>query len=331
AASVGAQPRADAPFADDADHGRRGEDAQIEREATIADVRHVQEPREALAAAGVELREPDDARPHAPADVVRVVVPAEPSDSLAGQGPRADEAHLAPQHVDELRQLVEAGLTQPASRPGRHAVAHRAELVDAERLPVGTDAGLREQHRSAVVQPDQPGDQEQQRAREDEPRGCDCNVDRTLQRHRSSLSMFDHGSAAARRGAASRSRSRPDEADAAYSRHASRSMNEFSPAAPSSATRSAFRPSSPGCGRTSQRRLEAVAMPCSTAASAPSCPDSTASPTRRPRNAAAEAAAVLSVRVSAITVPFFVTCTALQPEMARKRRKNAELWQPAET
>ncbi len=66
-------------------------------------------------------------------------------------GPRADQAHVAAQHVDELRQLVELGGgagSAPARRDARvgadgdrragvrGAVAHGAELVDAERRAV---------------------------------------------------------------------------------------------------------------------------------------------------------------------------------------------------
>jgi hypothetical protein len=60
--------------------------------------------------------------------------------------PRADQAHLALQHVDQLRQLVERGSAQEAADPGHARVV--AQL--AGRLPLGPGAGI------AVEQLSQP-------------------------------------------------------------------------------------------------------------------------------------------------------------------------------
>src|SRR5690606_33758340 len=188
AAAIGAQPAANSPFADDADHRRRGNDSGVQRKPAVANIDHVEKPREALAGAGIELCEPDDPRPDAPANRVRIAVPSEPLDVLGRQRPRADQAHLAAQHVDELWKLVEARLPEPPADSRRRTVAHRAELVDPEGRAAGADADLGEQHGAAVVEANHPGDQAQQRARKDESCRCDGDVDRALQPHRFSLS-----------------------------------------------------------------------------------------------------------------------------------------------
>ena len=101
---------------------------------------------------------------------------AEEVDELGPLGPRADEAHVAPQHVEELRQLVEracgAGTRRcacagrcPRCRPGPMSVGsvrtlfgvasgcggcqrHRAELEHLEAAAVATDPQLPEQDRA---------------------------------------------------------------------------------------------------------------------------------------------------------------------------------------
>src|SRR3546814_11634386 len=71
-------------------------------------------------------------------------------DELRALGPRADEAHLAAQHVEELRQLVQPRLADERAeaghaaviggRPARHATAlrirtHATKLYPATSLP----------------------------------------------------------------------------------------------------------------------------------------------------------------------------------------------------
>src|SRR3546814_4689133 len=78
-------------------------------------------------------------------------------DELRALGPRADEAHLAAQHVEELRQLVQPRLADERAdaghavvvggRPARHAIAlgigaHATKLDQAETLPALADAHL---------------------------------------------------------------------------------------------------------------------------------------------------------------------------------------------
>src|SRR5690606_33910769 len=125
--------------------------------------------------------------------------------NLVGRvGARADPAHLAAQHVDHLRQFVQAGTPQEAPdlrharvvddleqrialeavkvrHFGLHhvgAVHHRAELVDGEGPPVLADALLLEEHRARRVELDQHGDDRQQdeeeRQRDDAQQDVTC-------------------------------------------------------------------------------------------------------------------------------------------------------------
>src|SRR3981081_2040023 len=91
---------------------------------------------------------------------------------VADEWPRPDQAHVAEQHVPQLRQLVERATPEKASDTGDAGVAgdleqpiarliavaqsvalmlrtvkHRPELDDSEVLTVTTDARLSEQHR----------------------------------------------------------------------------------------------------------------------------------------------------------------------------------------
>ena len=108
--------------------------------------------------------------------------------------PRADQAHAAAQHVEELRQLVERGAPQEAP-DGRDARVvprrlayrvvlqhgHRAELEDRELAAVESVAALPEQHRSRRRAPDEDddcgghGQGQQQRHR------CEDDIARALQ------------------------------------------------------------------------------------------------------------------------------------------------------
>src|SRR5262245_46518790 len=73
-----------------------------------------------LAAPAIDLGPAGDARLHPMARVVvldRLLV--EQGARLGGErmGPRTDDRHLAAQHVQELRQLVEAGAAQEGADP----------------------------------------------------------------------------------------------------------------------------------------------------------------------------------------------------------------------
>ncbi|MNN76345.1 hypothetical protein D3C81_1927200 [compost metagenome] len=74
---------------------------------------------------------------------------------------RAHHGHLAAQHVQELRQLVQAGAAQEGAHARHAGVAgrglghagvrvrhHRPELEDVERLAVHAEPSLPEQNRT---------------------------------------------------------------------------------------------------------------------------------------------------------------------------------------
>ncbi len=85
------------------------------------------------------------------------------------QRPRTDEAHVALEHVDQLRDLVDAQATEHAAEsretlrvgeqpsPPIAAVVHGAELEQREGLPVQARPRLSKQHRSAHRGPDPNG------------------------------------------------------------------------------------------------------------------------------------------------------------------------------
>ena len=99
-----------------------------------------------------------------------------------GVGARADDAHAALQHVDELGQFVQRVLAQEGADAGDPGIAllrladlfavfahaHGAELVDQDLLAVEPVAALLEYHRPGRIQLDGNGDEQQQRRDEGE-------------------------------------------------------------------------------------------------------------------------------------------------------------------
>src|SRR5262249_21943244 len=112
------------------------QDLQIEAETPALDVVEVVlDPLldRRVAAPAVDLRPAGDPGLHLVAEHVAGHAATEFLDEARALGPRADQAHLTAQHVDELRQFVEAG------PPQKYAQGGAARIVDAR--PHG--AGLR--------------------------------------------------------------------------------------------------------------------------------------------------------------------------------------------
>jgi hypothetical protein len=97
-------------------------------------------------------------------------------------GPRTDQAHVAAQHIPQLRQFVDPGGTQePADardpriagvRVGivvRSLRAHGAKFDDFERHVVFPDAPLAEENGTAILQPDGHRAADDKRRKHDEP------------------------------------------------------------------------------------------------------------------------------------------------------------------
>ncbi len=125
---------------------RQREDLQVQAERPVRDV--VVVPLDALgerglAAQAVHLRPARDAGLDAVAVAVADDVLAEQLDELGALGARADEAHVAAQHVEQLRQLVERGAAQEAPDGGAPVRA-----LDAAGRDV---AGEQEVERARVV------------------------------------------------------------------------------------------------------------------------------------------------------------------------------------
>src|SRR5438552_7841098 len=154
------------------EHRRDGleHDEQIVRDGPVLDVEEVEAnvvvERELAAASG--LPEAGDAGTNLEPIAVPVLVGG---DLLGERRPRPDQAHLALQDVQELRELVQAVAPEPPSDAGdpwiladleertrslvlplelgeeQLGAPHRgAELVDREGLPLTTDADLLEEH-----------------------------------------------------------------------------------------------------------------------------------------------------------------------------------------
>jgi hypothetical protein len=119
-----------------------------------------------------DLREADEPGPHAEDLVVLLAVMG---DEVGGLRPRADEAHVAAQHVQELRQLVELRAREEGAdareavvlvrgeRDARGRVVHLAELEHPQPPAVAADAVDLEERGAGGVEPDEQGDDQQQR------------------------------------------------------------------------------------------------------------------------------------------------------------------------
>src|SRR5690606_5797307 len=99
-----------------------------------------------------------DAGLNAPTAVVIRVIPAEPHDVGLRQRSWANDTHLARQHIDKLRPLINTRGTKDFSDARGLTVDHGPELDDVERLPVFSDAFLKEQNRTPFTESDGHGD-----------------------------------------------------------------------------------------------------------------------------------------------------------------------------
>jgi hypothetical protein len=120
------------------------------------------------------------------------LAPGVARDLHGDRGPRADDRHLAAQHVDEVRQLVEARPAQqaPDTRDARVALRdrqaaadvlgagdHRPQLEDVEGLAVAADAALAVDRRPRGLQADRQDRHQQQRRGEHERERRDDDVE----------------------------------------------------------------------------------------------------------------------------------------------------------
>ena len=119
------------------------------------------------------LRQARDAGPHPQAFAERGQPALDARGQLRALRPRTHQAHLAPQHVQHLRQLVEmepaqhaahrGGARIPPHRPDRpgaglRALDHGAELEHREHPAVAPEARLAVQHRAGALEPDRERD-----------------------------------------------------------------------------------------------------------------------------------------------------------------------------
>ena len=119
--------------------------------------------------------------------------------SACGRGPTSDSSPR--EHVEELRQLVEAGLADEAADAGDARIAlghelgrigvglvdvHRAELEDLDQLVVEAVALLAEQHRALAVELDRQRHQRHHRGEAEQRERGDGLVEQPLERRRPS-------------------------------------------------------------------------------------------------------------------------------------------------
>src|SRR5438128_828914 len=107
---------------------------------------------------------------------------------------RTNKGHVAPDHVEQLRQLVNAGSPQPAAYTCDTRVVapylldncsvfenvHRSELENVERPTVESVALLPEESRPARIEFDERGCDEHQRQQRQKCRRCEDNVKAAL-------------------------------------------------------------------------------------------------------------------------------------------------------
>jgi hypothetical protein len=111
-------------------------------------------------------------------------------------GTRADQRHVADQHIEQLRQFIEFGSAQkrasagdariPCKRQVRAAASwrrrHRTELVDLERSSCAANTSLPVENRPAVLAPDRDCDEREKRHEKGEPDRRSQHVDDALGR-----------------------------------------------------------------------------------------------------------------------------------------------------
>ena len=143
----------------------------------------------------VDLRPPGNARPHIEHMPLRVCILLNGPGVIGERGPWPDQAHVAPQNVDQLRQLVKAGrpkhfphfchavipcpgIDAGASMLGAHL--HRAELEHLKFFPVKAEALLPEQRRARGIEPHQKGDHGHRHGGKKKRRHGDSKIDHAL-------------------------------------------------------------------------------------------------------------------------------------------------------
>ena len=194
-----------APGEEDRGH-RREQDLQVQDQALAARIERIGRDASAIGGEIAARHLPQAGQAGAHRGIVR-----EPAAIAGNLGvddrPRAHEAHLADQHIDQLGQFIEAGLAQEASERGDTGIApqllvarplrarrrvalqqrlqarigvdaHGAEFQAAEVPAPQTDPGMGEERRAAVFGPDQESDREEQRGHKDQAGRRDQNVDR---------------------------------------------------------------------------------------------------------------------------------------------------------
>ena len=108
---------------------------------------------------------------------------------------RADQRHVALEHVEKLRQLVEIGAADDGADTGHARIVghclgdagavaefavHRAEFIDLEDASVPAPAFLGEDRGARAFQPDEGGERQKQRQQHDQPHRRQQQIQQSL-------------------------------------------------------------------------------------------------------------------------------------------------------
>src|SRR5581483_2916624 len=145
-----------------------------------------------IAAPAVYLRPASDAHLQAMPRGVKRQIPAELLDKMRPFGAGPYQAHIAPKHIEQLRQFVQPSEAQESApgvgrRRDPFPVAFRqtgsgqsSELVKQELPAAAADALLREKNRSPGTDPDDNSERRQHRREENQAGGRNYQVDSAL-------------------------------------------------------------------------------------------------------------------------------------------------------
>ena len=191
------------PLAEHLDGGQQ-QDSDIEHDTRVLGIPYVVRNTPAhqfgvssLAAQAIDLRPARDARLHVLPDLVVLDQPRVVHIMGHGMGPRSDKRHLAPDDVEQLRQLIDAEATKPVPYPCHPAVIglglpdlrailghrHGAELEDRKRHAAMAAPVLAKEYRPARLCLDGQRRKQKNRRQGQQRSRADDDVKHALERH----------------------------------------------------------------------------------------------------------------------------------------------------
>jgi len=158
------------------DQYRPSDDRCVKENVWMLTIQPVARQRSPRAGARIQLGEPGHTRASAEAGSGAALIPTQANHILFRQWSRSDATHFATQHVDELRQLIDARRAQPIADARDFAVLHGSEFVDGEGPHAATQPGLSKQDRASVVKRYQQRYKQKQWPTKHERDACAANI-----------------------------------------------------------------------------------------------------------------------------------------------------------